>query len=93
LLAEVVKEGRRAKEPSESGLVELGIQIRQNLWAHWNEFKAIYAHLLGMEDVGEARLRKTWGGPVAALSKLCIVLSVNSVLAAGRKRRGGGMMP
>jgi wobble nucleotide-excising tRNase len=25
--------------------------------------------------------------------KLCIVLSVNSVLAAGRKRRGGGMMP
>jgi hypothetical protein len=25
--------------------------------------------------------------------QLCIVLSVNSVLAAGRKRRGGGMMP
>jgi hypothetical protein len=25
--------------------------------------------------------------------ELCIVLSVNSVLAAGRKRRGGGMMP
>jgi hypothetical protein len=29
VLAEVVKEGRSAKEPSESGLVELGIQIRQ----------------------------------------------------------------
>jgi hypothetical protein len=26
-------------------------------------------------------------------NELCIVLSVNSVLAAGRKRRGGGMMP
>jgi hypothetical protein len=85
VLAEVVKEGRSAKEPSESGLVELGIQIRQNLWAHWNEFRAIYAHLQSMKDVGEARLRKTW--------ELCIVLSVNSALAAGRKRHGGGMMP
>jgi hypothetical protein len=28
-----------------------------------------------------------------SLYQLCIVLSVNSVLAAGRKRRGGGMMP
>jgi hypothetical protein len=60
LLAEVVKEGRSAKEPPESSLIELGIQIRQNLWSHWSEFRAIYAHLLGMEDVSEARLRKTW---------------------------------
>jgi hypothetical protein len=30
---------------------------------------------------------------LAARNELCIVLSVNSVLAAGRKRRGGGMMP
>jgi hypothetical protein len=59
LLAEVVKEGRSAKEPPESSLIELGIQIRQNLWSHWSEFRAIYAHLLGMEDVSEARLRKT----------------------------------
>jgi hypothetical protein len=69
LLAEVVKEGRSAAEPSESGLGELGVQIRQNMWARWDEFRAIYSHLQGL-DVGEARLRKTWGGPVAALSTL-----------------------
>jgi hypothetical protein len=69
LMAEVVKAGRSAAEPSESGLGELGVQIRQNLWSRWDEFRAIYSHLQGM-DVGEARLRKTWGGPVAALSTL-----------------------
>lgn len=70
LLAEITKKGRSAKEPPEDGLEDLGIQIRHNLWAHWDEFKAIYAHVLGMEDVGEARLRKTWGTPVAALMTL-----------------------
>lgn len=70
LLLEVVKEGRARQEPDASGLDLLGRELRAVMWTRWNTYNAIYEFLLSQEDVGEARLRKTWGGPVAALCTL-----------------------
>ncbi len=70
LMLEVVKEGRGAGEPDASGLADLGSEIRAVLWTRWEDFNAIYDYLVGLADLGEARLRKTWGAPVAALMAL-----------------------
>jgi hypothetical protein len=70
LLLEVVKDGRGAGEPDASRLADLGSELRAVLWTRWEDFNAIYDHLVGLADLGEARLRKTWGVPIAALMAL-----------------------
>lgn len=70
LLLEVVKDGRGTGEPDASGLADLGSELRAVLWQRWEDFNAIYNHILGLADLGEARLRKTWGVPIAALMAL-----------------------
>jgi len=70
LLLEVIKEGRGAGEPDASGLADLGSELRAVLWTRWEDFNAIYDHLVGLSDLGEARLRKTWGVPISALMAL-----------------------
>lgn len=82
LLLEVVKHGRGSTEPDAQGLGDLGVQIRHTLWSRWPEFRAIYEHILAMADLGEARLRKTWGVPVAALMALSLGLGWSNNVAA-----------
>ncbi len=70
LMLEVIKEGRGGGEPRVEGLADLGRQIRFRLWTRHAVFHQILAHIIGMDGLGEARLRKTWGTPIAALMAL-----------------------
>ena len=70
LLVEMTKAGRSASEPSDDGLDELGFAIRAVLWQRWQIFNAIYRFIVSLTDMGETRLRKTWGTPIAAWATL-----------------------
>ena len=73
IMVELRKDNRAKSIPSNKGLHELGIRIRFAMWSHWNDFRAILAHIHNLcadptYKLGvEARLANTWGVPIAAL--------------------------
>ena len=73
LMFEMLKSTRSRVEPDDSALSEIGHAVRWHLWTRYELFSDVFSSVVADSSLGiEARLRKTWGTPVAALvSLLC----------------------
>ncbi len=71
LAFEIVKKGRSEIEPDDSNMEELGCAMRYHMITRFNLFNSFYNFIIQDTTLDiEARLKKTWGTPIAALATL-----------------------